>query len=140
MSLKKKSRKVGRVGVRSTPKHERQHHHTVKNVTKRKGRPAGSRQAVQQTNIQEQDSSQQRDSRIGSKKPIALVSTQSPNEFDLQQELQQLEQNEKLQDCLDLLDAGETLPASTQSWFEATMSRYEELLERLGIDLDEDED
>jgi len=97
---------------------------------------------------------QAKDPRIGSRKPIALVvdekssKPQAPKAIKEkklvmtpEQELASIENDDRLNDLLDRLDAGETLEAAEQAWVDQRVDRYQELMDELGIiDTDEDDD
>lgn len=58
-----------------------------------------------------------------------------------EQELASIENDDRLNDLLDRLDAGETLEAAEQAWVDQRVDRYQELMDELGIiDNDDDED
>ena len=58
-----------------------------------------------------------------------------------EQELASIENDDRLNDLLDRLDAGETLEAAEQAWVDQRVDRYQVLMDELGIiDNDEDED
>ena len=58
-----------------------------------------------------------------------------------EQELASIENDDRLNDLLDRLDAGETLEAAEQAWVDQRVDRYQELMDELGIiDTDEDDD
>ncbi|MEG0008963.1 MAG: Der GTPase-activating protein YihI [Aeromonas sp.] len=123
-----------------------------KRAAKRKGLKAGSRQQVEQSH--NSGNKQPKDPRIGSRKPVVLVveekktksATPKPvKEKKLvmtpEQELASIENDDRLNDLLDRLDAGETLEAAEQAWVDQRVDRYQELMDELGIiDTDEDDD
>ncbi|MFM4830626.1 Der GTPase-activating protein YihI [Aeromonas rivipollensis] len=124
-----------------------------KRAAKRKGLKAGSRQQVEQGN-KGGSGKQAKDPRIGSRKPVVLiveekksqsVVTKPQKEKKLvmtpEQELASIENDDRLNDLLDRLDAGETLEAAEQAWVDQRVDRYQELMDELGIiDTDEDDD
>ncbi|MGU5655056.1 Der GTPase-activating protein YihI [Aeromonas allosaccharophila] len=124
-----------------------------KRAAKRKGLKAGSRQQVEQSN-NKSGNSQSKDPRIGSRKPVVLVvddkqkkptAPKAVKEKKLvmtpEQELASIENDDRLNDLLDRLDAGETLEAAEQAWVDQRVDRYQELMDELGIiDNDDDED
>ena len=58
-----------------------------------------------------------------------------------EQELASIENDDRLNDLLDRLDAGETLEAAEQAWVDQRVDRYQELMDELGIiDNDDDEE
>lgn len=124
-----------------------------KRAAKRKGLKAGSRQQVEQSG-KSGSGKQAKDPRIGSRKPVALVLDEKktkavapkPQKEKLlrmtpEQELASIENDDRLNDLLDRLDAGEVLEAAEQSWVDQRVDRYQELMDELGIiDTDDDED
>jgi hypothetical protein len=100
-----------------------------------------------------------KDPRHGSKTPISLVTTVAekklvapktepkallakakPVEIPPEVELEQIEQDEKLQTLLERMEQGETLTGKDAKYFNAKTSRHAELLTLLGLDLEEDGD
>ncbi|MDH2069405.1 Der GTPase-activating protein YihI [Pantoea sp. GD03673] len=98
-----------------------------------------------------------KDPRIGSKKPVALIaegktaavkpkkSVQKPAaekkvRLTPEEELAKLENDERLDALLDRLENGETLSAEDQGWLDASLDRIDELMEQLGIVMDDAED
>ncbi|ORM62473.1 Der GTPase-activating protein YihI [Pantoea rodasii] len=93
------------------------------------------------------------DPRTGSKKPVALVAdgktqpekkpaaTVKPKAEKVrltpEEELAKLENDERLDTLLDRLESGETLSAEDQAWLDQTLDRIDELMEALGIALDD---
>ncbi|WP_029685237.1 Der GTPase-activating protein YihI [Tatumella saanichensis] len=92
------------------------------------------------------------DPRLGSKKAVPLIADRAvaskpvvkPREvapaLTAREELDALENNERLDALLDQLENGAKLSAEEQTWLDATLDRIEVLMEKLGIDLDEDEE
>ena len=125
----------------------------LKRAAKRKGLKAGSRQQVEQGK-KGGSGKQAKDPRIGSRKPVVLiveekqstpVAPKPQKEKKLvmtpEQELASIENDDRLNDLLDRLDAGETLEAAEQAWVDQRVDRYQELMDELGIiDTDEDDD
>lgn len=56
-----------------------------------------------------------------------------------EQELEQLESNERLNALLDEVDAGKQLGKEDARWLDSTLARHQQLLEQLGL-LDDDEE
>ncbi|MBD9554563.1 Der GTPase-activating protein YihI [Pantoea eucalypti] len=98
-----------------------------------------------------------KDPRIGSKKPVALIadgktaavkpkkSVEKPAaekkaRLTPEEELAKLENDERLDALLDRLENGETLSAEDQGWLDASLDRIDELMEQLGIVMDDAED
>ncbi|WP_281245918.1 GTPase-activating protein [Oceanisphaera psychrotolerans] len=57
-----------------------------------------------------------------------------------EQELEQLENNERLNTLLDRVDAGEKLGKEDAGWLDKTLARHQQLLEELGLLEEDDED
>jgi len=125
---------------------------------KHRGHASGSRAnpAASENNGGRQASSG-KDPRIGSKKPVALIadgktvtasvkkSEQKPSaekkaRLTPEEELAKLENDERLDALLDRLENGETLSAEDQGWLDASLDRIDELMEQLGIVMDDTED
>lgn len=151
MSAKQPTRKP--TGKRKESDVSAQEGRERKRAAKRKGLKAGSRQQVEQSN-NKSGNSQSKDPRIGSRKPVVLVvddkqkkpaAPKAVKEKKLvmtpEQELASIENDDRLNDLLDRLDAGETLEAAEQAWVDERVDRYQELMDELGIiDNDDDED
>ncbi|MGU5679984.1 Der GTPase-activating protein YihI [Aeromonas allosaccharophila] len=151
MSAKQPTRKP--TGKRKESDVSAQEGRERKRAAKRKGLKAGSRQQVEQSN-NKSGNSQSKDPRIGSRKPVVLVvddkqkkpaAPKAVKEKKLlmtpEQELASIENDDRLNDLLDRLDAGETLEAAEQAWVDQRVDRYQELMDELGIiDNDDDED
>ncbi|WP_429164755.1 Der GTPase-activating protein YihI [Aeromonas rivipollensis] len=122
-----------------------------KRAAKRKGLKAGSRQQVEQGN-KGGSGKQAKDPRIGSRKPVVLIVEEKKSQSVVskpqkekklvmtpEQELASIENDDRLNDLLDRLDAGETLEAAEQAWVDQRVDRYQELMDELGI-IDTDEE
>ena len=125
-----------------------------KRQAKRKGLKPGNRQGLDTENKAGGSGQGTKDPRIGSRKPVALivdekgakpVAPKPAKEKKLvmtpEQELAAIENDDRLNDLLDRLDAGETLEATEQAWVDQRVDRYQELMDELGIiDNDDDEE
>lgn len=153
MTRRKKTRKPGAIGVKSTPKVLREKNSGSQPGKSGKGQPAGSRQALKATASSGQrnvDSNQ--DPRLGSKRPISLVlpdAQMSPSSkpasaptkpLTLEAEFEQLENDPRLQQLLSDLDDGKTLSDSDKAWMDKQLARYQVIAEKLGIELDDEEE
>lgn len=164
MTRKKKSRKLGSGGNGSfrLSKEKLAELRAIKEqrVKKRTGNKAGTRNAQDTLSKQESANKQRKDTRVGSKNPIALVleaqeQTQQPefkrhlkpqvelrkvSEVTLtpEQELAALENDQKLMSLLERQDAGEVLVGKDVTYLNEKVARHQALCELLGID-DEDE-
>ena len=79
-----------------------------------------------------------------SEKAIAedVFAEQAPNvsTLTIEQELEQLENDERLNTLLDKVDAGEKLNKNDASWLDKTLARHQQILEELGLLEDDDEE
>ncbi|MFV9671350.1 Der GTPase-activating protein YihI [Pantoea graminicola] len=124
---------------------------------KHRGHASGSRaNPAAPANSSGRQSDSAKDPRIGSKKPVALIadgkttatkpkkSVEKPAAKKVrltpEEELAKLENDERLDALLDRLENGETLSAEDQGWLDASLDRIDELMEQLGIVMDDDED
>lgn len=144
MTRQKKTRKPGPLGVKSQPKvqRERKEPASGKRPAQVKGKPAGSRHNVQQDNKSVTRDQQSGDPRVGSKRKIDLqapVSKPEKTALTAQQELEQLENNERLQTLLAALENGDELSRQDQSWVNEKLDRYQGLANELGISDEDDE-
>ncbi|MFT5674650.1 MAG: ribosome assembly protein YihI (activator of Der GTPase) [Paraglaciecola sp.] len=147
MPRKKKSRKGGLIGTPQPPKAQRKAN-VVDTKFKRKnfGKPAGSRNNPEQTELNPNSPKQQKDPRIGSKKPVQLLPEKTdtkiavkPKHFSPAQELNAIEQDERLAGLIEKLDSGERLSKEDAKYTEITMQRHALLCELLGIADDQEE-
>ena len=122
-----------------------------KNDKKHRGNAAGSRGSGTDGASGSNKQKQQKDPRIGSKKPIALGVTDAPvakqpkpkSEKPMlspQAELDMLESDERLDALLERLENDETLSAEDQKWVDAKLDRIDELMQQLGLSYDDDEE
>ncbi|MGX5915252.1 Der GTPase-activating protein YihI [Aliidiomarina sp. Khilg15.8] len=149
MTRQKKTRKPGPLGAKSQPKTQREHQEPAsgKRPARVKGKPAGSRHNVQQDNKTVSKNERSGDPRVGSKRKIDLVAPEAkPEKAPLtpQQELEQLENNERLQALLAKLENGDELSRQDKVWVDEKLDRYQTLATELGLDdeddLDEEDD
>ena len=122
-----------------------------KRKNKLKGNTAGNRSHPKVTQRQGSPAPQKTDPRIGSKTPVPLIAegkvvatptaqvSAEPEKLTRQQELRMLENDPRLDQLLDRLEAGDTLSGEDQTWLEARLDRIEELMVLLGIDIDDEE-
>lgn len=122
-----------------------------KRKRKHKGLPSGSRFNGPDNNQNKKSTNTIKDPRIGSKKPISLLQTNDssiknkvnqPQKTKLtpQQELEQLENDTKLDHLLDLVEQGKTLTDDQQSYLDNKLDRIDQLMKQLGIEDDDFED
>ncbi|PXZ04522.1 Der GTPase-activating protein YihI [Gilliamella apicola] len=123
----------------------------LKRKRKHKGLPSGSRFNGPDNNQNKKSTNTIKDPRIGSKKPISLLQTNDssiknkvnqPQKTKLtpQQELEQLENDTKLDHLLDLVEQGKTLTDDQQSYLNNKLDRIDQLMKQLGIEDDDFED
>lgn len=123
----------------------------LKRKRKHKGLPSGSRFNGPDNNQNKKFTNTIKDPRIGSKKPISLLQTNDssiknkvnqPQKTTLtpQQELEQLENDTKLDHLLDLVEQGKTLTDDQQSYLDNKLDRIDQLMKQLGIEDDEELD
>jgi ribosome assembly protein YihI (activator of Der GTPase) len=150
MSGKKKSRKVGLIGVRKDPDYKSKRKPadtTPKSVKNTKGRPAGSRHNVDAKGDTNTQQKQKKDPRIGSKKPVALIKTAEPIVTIKQrkfatpaEELAFIEADAKLIALLDKVDNGKALTKEQAEYVNTKTSRHQALCELMGIANEDDDD
>ena len=144
---RKKSRKVGLIGVRKDPNRKPDRTNKEERIKKPKGKPAGSRNNVDQTQKSTRPNQGRKDPRLGSKKPVQLVKPTEPVTKTKQrkfatpaQELAFIEADEKLTRLLDLLDEGKSISSEEQAYVAEKMARHKILCDLMGISEDEDEE
>ncbi|KZN31951.1 hypothetical protein N480_02100 [Pseudoalteromonas luteoviolacea S2607] len=158
MTRKKKSRKLGENGSPRLSKEKLRELRAMKEqrVKKKKGNKAGTRNAQEAKVELSTNSGTTTDPRAGSKKKIALTPEQNLQpkapqmnrhlkpqasltkahepELTLEEELQQLENDERLMKLLELHERGELLTGKDAKFFNRAIARHQELCELLGID------
>lgn len=145
MASRKKSRKVGQIGIRSVPKDQRTPKQPSTRVKKHKGNASGSRNSVVLDSTQQSSKSGNRDPRAGSKKPVPLVvenvqkKAPKPKYFSPAQELDAIENDKRLATLMDKLDAGNRLSADDQAYVDKLVARHKVLCDLLGIKPEEEE-
>ncbi|WES68377.1 Der GTPase-activating protein YihI [Superficieibacter sp. HKU1] len=136
---------------RKTREELNQEARALKRKKKHRGHSAGSRASGSEGASGAKGQKQQKDPRIGSKTPIPLGVTDAPvtrqhkpkSEKPMlspQDELDMLENDERLDALLERLEEGEALTAEEQSWVDAKLDRIDELMQKLGLSYDDDED
>ncbi|MDC9593734.1 Der GTPase-activating protein YihI [Xenorhabdus sp. IM139775] len=117
------------------------------------GNTTGSRQSGDGSNKKRQSVKQEKDPRIGSKVPVPLivgenatavkpavkpvVEQQKPH-LSPQEELEMLENDERLDDLLARLEQGEQLSQEDNDYVDNMLDRIDILMEKLGINLEEE--
>ncbi|MGQ8367047.1 Der GTPase-activating protein YihI [Glaciecola sp. 1036] len=146
MAGRKKTRKVGKIGVSKTDaprvvqkdKKEKRH----------KGHKAGSRQHLAENNKNKEQSAGKLDPRIGSKKPIDLYKhkNKKPESMDApktrffspQEELDAIENDPRLDALLEKQET-KRLTNEEQTYLDKTLARHRKLCDLLGIDLEQED-
>ncbi|MBZ6388483.1 MULTISPECIES: Der GTPase-activating protein YihI [Pantoea] len=120
---------------------------------KHRGNASGSRANPETSAGKSGQGNKAKDPRIGSKKPIPLVAdgvtVSAPVKkaakpvapkvrLSPEEELAQLENSERLDALLDRMENGDTLSAEEQAWLDETLDRIDELMEQLGINMDDE--
>jgi uncharacterized protein len=152
MTRMKKTRTPGQLGARKESRENAEQSRERKRKAKRKGLAPGSRHNQGGESGGGGAARVQKDPRLGSKKPVALIKDEAkaaavakvgvarPKALTPEQELEQLENNERLNALLDRVDAGEKLGKDDAAWLDQTLARHQQLLEQLGLLDDEDEE
>ena len=125
----------------------------LKRKRKHKGLPSGSRFNNTDNNKNNNTQKVVKDPRIGSKTPIALVVDTNINTTKVvkqpkskktilspQQELEQLENDPKLDMLLDLVEQNGKLTKEQQTYLDSRLNRIDELMQELGYTDDDFED
>lgn len=124
-----------------------------KRQKKRRGNVAGARTQTDQGQQKGQGGAKGADPRIGSKKPVPLlVETLYNNSKPVrkraepkprltpEEELNQLENDDRLDGLLERLEEGDTLDDADQAYVDSMLDRIDTLMEQLGIELGDDEE
>lgn len=125
-----------------------------KREKKRRGNPIGSRSNGNDRDKKRSGDKQEKDPRIGSKVPVPLivgekattvkpavkpvVEPQKPR-LSPQEELEMLENDERLDDLLARLEQGEKLSPEDNAYVDNKLDRIDTLMEELGINLEKDD-
>ncbi|MEZ3500994.1 Der GTPase-activating protein YihI [Pantoea sp. KPR_PJ] len=120
---------------------------------KHRGNASGSRANPDVSSGKATQSNKPKDPRIGSKKPVSLVAdgttvsapvkkvakpAATKVRLSPEEELAQLENSERLDTLLDRMENGDTLSSEDQAWLDETLDRIDELMEQLGINMDDE--
>jgi len=167
MSRTKKSRTAGNsepgyTGKRKETSSQAQEARERKNKTKLKGNKAGGRNAVESKQKQKQSAKQAiNNKRVGSTKAVPLIieekaadkqpkvqlkprvkviKSQAITKLSPEKELDQIENDQRLNDLLEQLDNNEEISQVDNSWVEKQMLRHQELMKALGWLDDEGEE
>lgn len=147
-SRSKKTRKIGRIGVRKDPDFRKKKPAGSENsskTNKHKGNPAGSRNVVESKPEQTKVVRVNKDPRHGSKKPVQLIKAPVARAAVKKyatpaDELAALEADNRLSDLLDKLDEGQAISKAEQQYVDDKMARHRILCDLLGIAESDDED
>ena len=132
----------------------------TKRKGKGKGRPAGAKANIDGASTKKSRSGSSSnnspiDAKVGSKKPIELIPQAAPKtleprvklkkakpqvELSLEQQLAQVENDERLNTLLDSIDAGDKISDKDQAYIEHQTASHQKLIEALGLDVDEDDE
>ena len=148
-SRRKKSRKVGLIGVRKDPDFNSKNRKSKAPATpprakRHKGNKAGSRNAVETKQGNSRSAKTAQDPRLGSKKPVALI--KAPTKAEVKkyatpaEELAVLEADTRLSALLDKLDDDKPISAEEQRYVDEKMARHRILCDLLGIVEEDDDD
>lgn len=168
MTRKRKERSGGQIGIAKTDRVKRETNTQAvearkqKRLKKRKGLASGNRTTEEQGKKNRSGGGRKpSDPRVGSKKPIQLVSTPTPQAqpavvkvkpvkpvvtepvvptLSFEQELDQLENDARLSALLVRLDNEEVLSADEQDYVDERVERHQFLLAELGYDDDDFDD
>lgn len=144
MARSKKTRKVGPIGVAKSEKPRQTTSNPPSRTKKKKGNPAGSRHSQAQQSSTPALNRGNSDPRHGSKKAVPLVvktvKKSKPEEryFSPRQELKSIENDERLYQLIDLLDAGKVLDDAEQQYVDQKLERHRILCDLLGIQPEEE--
>jgi len=141
MPRQKKSRKIGQIGTPSVPKAKRVNKESDRKTKKTLGKAAGSRNNPEQSKDNRGGTRQLADPRLGSKKPVPLFASEKPDtaapsktkHFSPSQELNSIEQDERLMSLLEKLDGGARLNKEDSHYADSKMARHKVLCDLLGI-------
>ncbi len=133
MTRQKKTRKAGPLAQPKTPRDARATDAASKGKKKGKGQAPGQRHSSAKVLQQSKTKGDEKDPRHGSRRKIALVMTP-------EQELKQLQEDTKLQLLAERFENDESLTAEEQSYLGEKSERYEQLIAKLGYELDEEWD
>ncbi|ADN77936.1 protein of unknown function DUF414 [Ferrimonas balearica DSM 9799] len=144
MTRIKKSRKVNSNGP-TRPAREKANAAKARAGKKAgKGQASGSRHSQSKLALARQERAET-DPRLGSKTPVALfVDSTAPAKPAAKAlapdvELAKLEADPRLNLLLERTEAGETLKPKDQQWLDATLDRIADLMQQLGLDVEEDD-
>lgn len=128
------------IGVRSVPKEERKNVVSPSKPKKKKGNPSGSRHSAKADENTNLSSAGNKDPRLGSKKAIPLVveakaepKKKKPKYFSPKQELEAIENDDRLSALLDKMEYDHSLTKEQQQYVDEQLARHKVLCNMLGI-------
>ncbi|RUO69631.1 GTPase-activating protein [Idiomarina ramblicola] len=133
MTRRKKTRKAGPLAQPKTPRETRPTDAASKGKKIGKGQAPGQRHSSTKVLQQSKTKADEKDPRHGSRRKVALVMTP-------EQELKQLQEDTKLQLLVERFENDESLTAEEQRYLDEKSERYEQLIAKLGYELDEEWD
>jgi len=133
MTRRKKTRKGGPLAQPKTPRDTQTTDAASKGKKIGKGQSPGQRHSSAAVQQQVKTKGDEKDPRHGSRRKVALVMTP-------EQELKQLQEDTKLQLLAERFENDESLTAEEQSYLDEKSERYEQLIAKLGYELDEEWD
>ncbi|EGM71849.1 Der GTPase-activating protein YihI [Shewanella sp. HN-41] len=154
MSRSKKTRKGGENSPKLQPRVKKQDRAVATGKRKETGNKSGSRhnEGLILAQAPQQNATQKKDPRHGSKKPIALaipaaVVTDKAAQPKVkqakltdEQKLLKLEEDPRLNQLLDMLEEGRDLNDVDQKWLDQQLNKIEALMVKLGISDDMNDD
>jgi ribosome assembly protein YihI (activator of Der GTPase) len=158
MSRQKKSRKAAPLGPTQKPRQKKdpKAETTGKRGKKTKGHSAGARNNPEIIDERKNGPAKSNDPRHGSKTPISLTPVEpikipdfkpqarqekvQPVQVPPEEELEMIENDERLQALIEKVDNDELLTGKDAKYFNAKTARHQALMEELGFDVEDDED
>ncbi|MDV6316480.1 GTPase-activating protein [Idiomarina sp. HP20-50] len=133
MTRQKKTRKAGPLAQPKTPRDNRATDAASKGKKVGKGQAPGQRHSSAKVLQPNKTKGDEKDPRHGSRRKVSLVMTP-------EQELKQLQEDTKLQLLIERFESDEPLTVEEQRYLDEKSERYEQLVEKLGYELDEEWD
>lgn len=158
MTRKKKTRTEKTIGAAKKPLLKQSERIKDNFKKKGKGRPSGAKANIDGVKVKKTRSSgnstSELDSRVGSKKAIELVPSQAPKNLQpkvvvkkakptptlsIEQQLAQVENDERLNNLLDALDEGKEISTKDQAYIDHQTAKHQKLLTQID-DVEESEE
>ena len=156
MTRKKKTRTEKTIGAAKKPLLKQSERIKDNSKKKGKGRPSGAKANIDGVKVKKTrspgNSTSEMDSRVGSKKAIELVPSQAPKNLQpkvvvkkakptlsIEQQLAQVENDERLNNLLDALDEGKEISAKDQAYIDHQTAKHQKLLTQID-DVEESEE